>query len=109
MMYNYMTLNDETGIAHSEVILNNNQETVKVYFEQPIENGFNCAECWLPSYNWTLKEGFSEEQLNYLQEFLESTAHIIIQLARCGGFDNPQVFRIANKWKEYFGEISFYC
>jgi hypothetical protein len=46
----------------------------------------------LPSYNWTLKEGFSEEQLNYLQEFLESTAHIIIQLARCGGFDNASGF-----------------
>ncbi|MBQ1197147.1 MAG: hypothetical protein IIX47_00905 [Spirochaetaceae bacterium] len=92
MMYNYMTLNDGTGIAHSEVILNNNQETVKVYFEQPIENGFNCAECWLSSYNWTLKEGFSEEQLNYLQEFLESTAHIIILLARCGGFDNASGF-----------------
>ena len=88
MMYNYVTLNDGTGIAHSEVIYNNDEETVKVYFEQPVEGGFNCAECWLPSYSWTKKEGFSKEQLDYLQEFLESTAHIIIQLARSGGFDN---------------------
>jgi hypothetical protein len=42
----------------------------------------------LPTYSWTKKEGFSKEQLDYLQEFVESTAHIIIQLARCGGFDN---------------------
>jgi hypothetical protein len=92
MMYNYMTLNDGTGIAHSEIILNNNEETVKVYFEQPVDGGFNCAECWLPSYKWTKKEGFSEAKLNYLQAFLESTAHIIIQLARCGGFDNASGF-----------------
>jgi hypothetical protein len=38
-----MTLNDGTGIAHSEIILNNNEETVKVYFEQPVDGGFNCA------------------------------------------------------------------
>ncbi|MBO5137960.1 MAG: hypothetical protein J6B81_05655 [Spirochaetaceae bacterium] len=92
MMYNYMTLNDGTGIVHSEIIYKDNQENVKVYFEQPVENGFDCAECWLPSYTWTKREGFSEEQLKYLQEFLESTAHIIIQLARCGGFDNASSF-----------------
>ena len=64
MMYNYMTLNDGTGIAHSEVIYNNDEETVKVYFEQPVDGGFNCAECWLPTYSWTKKEGFSKEQLD---------------------------------------------
>ena len=64
-----MTLNDGTGIAHSEIIYKDNQENVKVYFEQPVENGFNFAECWLPSYTWTKKEGFSEEQQKFLQEF----------------------------------------
>lgn len=58
MMYNYMTLNDGTGIAHSEVIYNNDEETVKVYFEQPVDGGFNCAECWLPTYSWTKKRRF---------------------------------------------------
>ena len=92
MMYNYMTLNDGTGIAHSEILESNGKETVKVYFEQPVENGFNWAECWLPTYSWTGSNGFSEAQMNYFQEFLESTAHIIIQLARVGGFDNAAGF-----------------
>ena len=92
MMYNYMTLNDGTGIAHSQAIQKDGKEQVKVYFEQPIKNGFNCAECWLPSYTWTKKEGFSEEQMKYFQGFLESTAHIIIDLARNGGFDNASGF-----------------
>ena len=87
-----MTLNDGTGIAHSEALQKNGKEVVKVYFEQPIENGFNSAECWLPSYEWTKKEGFSDKQMKYLQEFLESTAHIIIELARNVGFDNAAGF-----------------
>ncbi|MBP3417330.1 MAG: hypothetical protein J6K76_08170 [Spirochaetaceae bacterium] len=92
MMYNYMTLNDGTGIAHSEIIEKNGVEEVRVHFEQPVEGGFNWAECWLPSYSWTERNGFSQAQLNYFQEFLESTAHIIIQLARNGGFDNAAGF-----------------
>lgn len=92
MMYPFMTLNDGTGIAHSEAINKDGKETVKVYFEQPVDGGFNSAECWLPSYEWTKKEGFSDERIAYLQEFLESTAHIIIQLARNGGFDSASGF-----------------
>ena len=92
MMFNYMTLNDGTGIAHSEIISKDKKECVKVYFEQPVEGGFNCAECYLPSYEWTKKEGFSKEQMDYFQNFLESTAHIIIQLARSGGFENASSF-----------------
>ena len=37
MMYNFMTLNDGTGIAHSETIQKDGKEQVKVYFEQPVE------------------------------------------------------------------------
>ena len=92
MMYPFMTLNDGTGIAHSEALQKEGKEQIKVYFEQPIEGGFNSAECWLPDYNWTLCEGFSESQKDYFQKFLESTAHIIIDLARNGGFENASGF-----------------
>lgn len=92
MMYEYMTLNDGTGIAHSNIIKNNGKEEVKVYFEQPKNGGFNSAECWLPSYKWTKNEGFSDEQIKYFTEFLESTSHIIIQLASSGGFENASGF-----------------
>lgn len=92
MMYEYMTLNDGTGIAHSEILNRNGAESVKVCFEQPVDGGFNSAECWLPSYEWTKNEGFSAGRIAYFQEFLESTAHIIIQLARNGGFDNASNF-----------------
>ena len=92
MMYPFMTLEDKTGIAHSDIIDKNGKENVKVYFEQPVNGGFNSAECWLPEYEWTLKEGFSEKQISYFQNFLESTAHIIFELARSGGFENASGF-----------------
>lgn len=92
MMYPFMTLNDNTGIAHSEAIEKDGKEQVKVYFEQPKEGGFNSAECWLPEYKWTLKTGFSEERIEYFQKFLENSAHIIIELARSGGFENASGF-----------------
>lgn len=87
-MYPFMTLNDNTEIVHSEAYDYNGVETIKVYFEKPIYGGFHSAECYLPSYEWKNIEGFSETDVNYFQEFLHSVAHIIIRLAREGGFDN---------------------
>ena len=88
MMYEFMTLNDDTGIAHSDVVHEAGKEKVKVYFEQPVDGGFNAVECWLPDYTWANRQGFTEAQMQYFQKFLENNAHIIISLARNGGFEN---------------------
>lgn len=88
MMYPFMTLADGTGIAHSEAYDNNGTETVKVYFEKPVYGDFNSAECYLPSYEWKNIEGFSESDIKYLDEYLKSISHIVIELAREGGFEN---------------------
>ncbi|MCD8084674.1 MAG: hypothetical protein LUE86_14500 [Clostridiales bacterium] len=93
MMYPFMTLNDGTEIVHSEAYKGNDgSECVKVYFEKPVYGGFHSAECYLPSYEWKNIEGFSPEKIQELQEFLESIAHIVIRLAREGGFDNAANF-----------------
>ena len=77
MMYQYSTLSDGTGVAHSETYIKNGIETVKVYFEKPIFGGFKSAECYLPSYDWKNIEGFTKEEINNLQEYLESVANDI--------------------------------
>ena len=87
MMYPFMTLTDGTGIAHSDAYDSNGVETVKVYIEQPIYGGVSSAECYLPTYEWKNIEGFSDADISRLQEYVESLAHVIIQLAREGGFD----------------------
>lgn len=92
MMYPFMTLDDKTEVVHSEAYNVNGMETVKVYFEKPVYGGFHSAECYLPSYEWKNIDGFSSDEINCLQKFLESVAHIVIRLSREGGFDNALNF-----------------
>ena len=85
MVYPFMTLNDNTEIVHSEM---KEDGTVKVYMETPdAELGFKHATCYLPGYKWEDILGYSDEDIDRLQEFLQSLAHIIMQLASEGGFD----------------------
>lgn len=88
MMYPFMTLDDKTEVVHSDTYDVNGTETVKVFFEQPVYDGFHSAECYLPSYEWKNVEGFSEEELEKYESYLKSVAHIVIELAREGGFDH---------------------
>ena len=92
MMYPFMVLDDKTEVVHSDAYIDNGTETVKVYFEQPVYRGFHSAECYLPSYTWKNIDGFSPEEISKYEDFLKSVAHIIIELAREGGFDNASSF-----------------
>ena len=92
MMYKFMTLDDTTEIVHSDIYYENDVEIVKVYFEKPVYGGFHSAECYLPSYQWKNIDGFTSKEIKYFHEFLQSVAHIIIRLAREGGFDNAANF-----------------
>lgn len=92
MMYPFMTLDDNTEIVHSDAYTENGREIVKVYIEKPVNDGFYSAECFLPDYKWENIEGFSQEEIYKYLELLETTAHIIIRLAKEGGFDNASNF-----------------
>ena len=81
MLYPFMTLNDNTEIVHSEILENSGKEEVEVRIEKPVQGG------WLPEYRWENIQGFSQEDIHYFQELLESVAHIILQLAREGGIE----------------------
>ena len=85
MMYGYMTLSDETGIAHSEM---KPDGSVKVYFEKPVEGGFHSATCWLPDYRWEAVDGFSSGDVKRLEKILRDNAHLILEFSRDGGFSN---------------------
>ena len=85
MMYGYMTLPDETGIAHSE---RKPDGSVKVYFEKPVEGGFHSATCYLPDYRWEGIDGFSESEVRRLEVILKNNAHLIMEFSQEGGFDN---------------------
>ena len=88
MLYPFMTLKDDTEIVHSECYLENGREKVRVEFEKPILGGFASAECILPEYEWENVVGFNDMDISRFQEIIESMSHIIIWLAKEGGFDN---------------------
>lgn len=90
MMYPFLTLDDRTEIVHSEMY---EDGSVKVYMEKPDEKDcFHHATCYLPSYKWTEIFGFNDTELERLKEVIESTAHLILQYSKEGGFENASNF-----------------
>ena len=90
MIYPFLTLDDKTEIVHSEM---KPDGSVKVYLERPDEKDcFHHAACYLPGYRWEDIFGFSKEEISRYQEIIESTAHLILQFAQEGGFENAAGF-----------------
>lgn len=89
MIYPYMTLSDGTEVVHSEI---QSDGKVKVYIEKAVYGGFHNATCYLPEYTWEDIEGFSDEEMRYYKKYVENNAHLIMQFAKEGGFENASNF-----------------
>ena len=85
MMYPYMTLADETEIVHSHLIEENGVRMVEVHFERPKELGFDSARCRLPTYDWTIRDGFTDNEIMRFERFLRDSAHLLYKYAEIGG------------------------
>ena len=86
MMYPFLQIDGDTEIVHSDVLPSGE---VKVYVEKPdAKDGFHHASCFLPVYRWEDVDGFTAEEIARYQEVIESTAHLIIEFAQQGGFEN---------------------
>lgn len=85
MMYEYMTLDDNTAIAHSEM---KKDGSVKVYVEKPIDGGFAHVTFFLPKYTMEDNEGFSDEELQNIRKIIENNAHLIMEFSQSGGFEH---------------------
>ena len=86
MMYPFMTLDDQTEIVHSEKLKDG---TVKVYVEKPdAEDCFHHMTCFLPGYRLEDVYGFTEEEIRKYMDVIRSTAHLILEFAEKGGFEN---------------------
>lgn len=86
MIYPFLTLDDETEVVHSEL---HEDGTVKVYIETPDEvDGFHHATCILPEYNWIEIVGYSDAELKRYQKLVVDNAHLIMEFAEKGGFQN---------------------
>ena len=89
MMYPFMTLEDGTEIVHSEQL---DDGRVKVYIETPDEkDGFHNMICYLHSYEIE-NNGYSKEEVEHFTDIIRSTAHLIIEFSKEGGFMNASGF-----------------
>ena len=68
-------------------------QRVKVYVEKTdASDCFHSAVCYVPGYEWKDVSGFSAEELSRYQEIIESTAHLILEFSKEGGFENAANF-----------------
>lgn len=90
MMYPFMTLNDDTEIVHSDM---KDDGSVLVHIETPDEElGFKQANCTLPSYKWSEISGYDKTDIERFEEIIRSTAHLIMEFSKNGGFENASGF-----------------
>ena len=90
MMYPFLTLDDETEIVHSEFLPS---ERVKVYIEKPDEKDcFHHMTCYLPDYSLEEVFGFDDAEVQRYMEIIHSTAHLILEFSKNGGFENASGF-----------------
>lgn len=85
MMYPYLTLADETEITHSHIIEENGIQKIEVHFERPTEAGFDTARCRLPEYTWIKRDGYTDEEITFFEQFLQNNAHLLYRYAASGG------------------------
>ncbi len=86
MMYPFLTLDDGTEITHSELLPD---EKVKIYIEKPDEKDcFHHMTCYLPDYKIEESYGFSKTEVEQLLQVVRSTAHLILEFSKEGGFEN---------------------
>ena len=64
-----------------------------VYIERPdAKDCFHHATCWLPGYEWEEVSGFSPSEITRFEGVVRSVAHLILEFAETGGFDNASGF-----------------
>lgn len=90
MMYPFLQLDDGAEIVHSELLEDNK---VKVYVEKPdAKDCFHDMTVYLPSYDIDSINGFTESEVNRYMEVIKSTANLIMEFAKNGGFENASGF-----------------
>ena len=87
MMYPYITLADDTLITHSHLLGDEDKRSVEVHFERPKAYGFDMARCVLPSYQWVIRDGYTDDEIALFEQLLKANAHTFFKYAAVGGMN----------------------
>jgi len=91
MMYPYIELPDKTLITHSHLKEENGVKTISVHFERPIPYGFDMARISLPSYEWIMRDGYSDDEIAVFEQMCRDGAHTFYKYAELGGMNIAKV------------------
>ncbi|MCL1821004.1 MAG: hypothetical protein FWG36_10175 [Oscillospiraceae bacterium] len=91
MMYPYIELADETLITHSHLKQEDGIKIVDVHFERPKPYGFDMARCRIPSYEWIMRDGYSDDEIAIFERMCRNGAHTFYKYAEIGGMDIAKV------------------
>jgi hypothetical protein len=84
MKHYYSTVN-EVVTTHSDMLFENHSRRVYVYFERPVNGGFDFAEGVLPECVFKKTSGFSENEIFDLQSYMKCNSALIWDYAQKGG------------------------
>jgi hypothetical protein len=80
-----MKLSDETEVIHSHLKNEKGLQVVLVHFERAKLYGFDSARISLPSYEWLIRDGFSDDEIKAFEDFTAGHAHNLFYFAEIGG------------------------
>ena len=81
MMYPLITLEDKTLITHSHLKEENGIKIVDVHFERPSNACFDSARCRLPTYEWIIRDGYTDDEIALFERMCRDGAHILYKYA----------------------------
>ena len=86
-MKNFYTEIDNIILTYSDIEkTKDGMEFIRIYFEKPVDGGFNVLESTLPALDIVDAEGFTEKEQKELLDYAGRNAFLIWEFARDGGF-----------------------
>lgn len=85
MKYTYVEFADGTLVTFNDIRKDKNGEHIDVYFERPVDTGFDYLQISLPDLDTASFEGYSEAEIEDLKDFAADNAALIWEMAREGG------------------------
>lgn len=82
--YPFIALNDDTAITFSDVKDNGNGEYVTIYFETPVEGGFNSMQVNFPFGIPEKIVGYTNKEISCLMEHYRKIAKLSFEFAKEG-------------------------
>lgn len=85
MKYVYVEFADGTLVTFNDIRRDKNGEHIDVYFERPVDDGFDYLQLSLPDLDTASTAGYKKAEIEDLKSFAADNEALIWEMAREGG------------------------